>query len=68
MAVSNIDYASWEYADLLNQAMRFEVILRRDFRDDQPQIMAELEQVKTELSRRKPAEWAVDYDERLKGL
>jgi hypothetical protein len=66
--VSDIDYGSWEYEDLLRQAMRFETILRRDFRDDQPDVMAELERVKTELSRRKPAEWTVDYDERLKGL
>jgi len=44
--VSDIDYASWEYEDLLRQAMRFETILRRDFRDDQPDVMAELESVK----------------------
>jgi hypothetical protein len=46
--------------------MRFETILRRDFRDDQPQVMAELEHVKTELARRKPSEWTVDYDHWLK--
>ena len=66
--MSDIDYASWEYEDLLRQAMRFEAILRRDFRDDQPQVMAELEQVKTELARRKPSEWTVDYDRGLKDL
>lgn len=48
--------------------MRFETILRRDFRDDQPDVMAELEQVKSELARRKPSEWTVDYDRGLKDL
>jgi hypothetical protein len=65
--VPDVDYESWEYEDLLRQAMRFETILRRDFRDDQPDVMAELEVVKTELSRRNPM-WLVDYDQRLKGL
>lgn len=66
--VSDIDYGSWAYEDLLRQAMRFETILRRDFRDDQPDVMAELEQVKSELARRKPSEWTVDYDQGLKDL
>jgi hypothetical protein len=41
--VSDIDFGSWDYDDLLREAMRFETILRRDFRDDQPDVMAELE-------------------------
>lgn len=65
--MSDIDYTSWEYEDLLRQAMRFERILRRDFRDDQPDVMAELEQVKTELARRNPM-WMADYDQALKDL
>jgi hypothetical protein len=60
--VSDIDYGSWEYEDLLRQAMRFETILRRDFRDDQPQVMAELEHVKTELAE------AFGMDRRLRPL
>jgi hypothetical protein len=66
-SMADIDYESWEYEDLLRQAMRFETILRRDFRDDQPDVMAELEVVKTELARRNPM-WMVDYDQGLKEL
>ncbi len=65
--MSDVDYPSWEYEDLLRQAMRFETILRRDFREDQPDVMAELEVVKTELARRNPM-WRVDYDQGLEEL
>lgn len=66
--MTEIDYGSMEYEELLRQAMRFERVLRYDLRDDQPEAMAELEQVKLELARRKPSEWRVDYDQRLKDL
>jgi hypothetical protein len=67
--MTHIDYTSWEYDQLLDEARRFELVLRRDLREDQVEVMAELEEVKTELSRRKPGDqWKVDYDEMLRDL
>jgi hypothetical protein len=66
--VTEIDYTTWGYEELLDEAMRFELVLRRPLREDQPQVMAELEEVKAELDRRNPGSWVVDYDQRLKDL